>query len=160
MSGSARLATRALLLRAAAVAGLLALSLLVTSAGAASPPVSAQGEIDHLLAYVEFSGCEFMRNGIWYSATEAGAHLREKLSIQNKARPVLTAEEFIDRVATRSAFTNIPYEQRCAGTTAGDVRTWLIAALLRYRQCRLTGDTCAPSIPQAAAPARPPPRAE
>ena len=134
--------------------------MLVTSAGAASPPVSAQGEIDHLLDYVGFSGCEFMRNGIWYSAAEARAHLREKLSTQNKARPVLTAEEFIERVATRSAFTNIPYKRRCADTTAGDVGTWLSAALLRYRQCRLTGDTCAPSTLQAAAPARPPPRAE
>ena len=41
-------------------------------------PAAESPEINHLLGLIENSGCEFFRNGTWYDAQRAAAHLRGK----------------------------------------------------------------------------------
>jgi hypothetical protein len=56
----------------------LTLALNILPAARAAPPAEAQIEINHLLGLIEQSGCEFFRNGTWYDAQRAQAHLRAK----------------------------------------------------------------------------------
>ena len=44
----------------------------------AAPPAQAQREIDRLITALGQSGCQFQRNGSWYDASAAQAHLRKK----------------------------------------------------------------------------------
>jgi hypothetical protein len=90
-------------------------------------------DVEHLLTFVATSGCEFYRNGTWYAATQAEAHLREKLAMVTSKNQVLTAEEFIEKVATKSAFTNIAYQIRCAGQKPIAVSDWLREELRHFR---------------------------
>ena len=91
-------------------------------------------EVEHLLTFVAASECEFYRNGTWYAATQAEAHLREKLAMVRSKSQVLTAEEFIEKVATRSAFTGIAYQIRCGGQQPIAVSDWLREELRHFRR--------------------------
>lgn len=101
---------------------------------AAAPPTTTQIEIEHLLTYVGASRCDFYRNGSWYTAMQAEAHLREKLGLLNAGNQIQSAEEFIDKVATASAFTKLPYQVRCGAAPAA-VNGWLLQELRRFRRC-------------------------
>ncbi|MBC7501880.1 MAG: DUF5329 family protein [Herminiimonas sp.] len=46
---------------------------------AAEPSMATKLEVEQLLANLVASGCNFERNGTWYSATEARAHIEKKL---------------------------------------------------------------------------------
>jgi hypothetical protein len=143
--------------RAVSTVGGLALGLLFAPAEGAAPPNPAQAEIEHLLTAVQASGCEFYRNGSWYDATRAQAHLRQKLQLLTAHDPMRSAEEFIEKVATKSAFTNQPYEVRCRDGAAVAVNGWLREELKRYRQCATAGTLCA-SRPARDAPVTASPR--
>jgi Family of unknown function (DUF5329) len=120
--------------RAIAFAWSLALGYMLSPAGSIAQTNLAQVEVEHLLTFVAVSNCEFYRNGTWYDANQAQAHLREKLSIVTPTNHVLTAEEFIEKVATKSAFTGIAYQIRCAGDKPVAVSEWLLGELRHYRQ--------------------------
>lgn len=51
---------------------------------AAAAPTQAQGEIKHLLAFVQASGCRFNRSGTWYSSQDARQHLQMKYEYLSK----------------------------------------------------------------------------
>jgi hypothetical protein len=106
--------------------------LLLSVAEAAAPP-AAQAEINYLLAEVAGSPCRFYRNGTWYDAARAVAHLREKYSNPFVAAHVASAEEFIDRVATRSSFTGIDYAIRCRSAAPIASARWFHERLVAYR---------------------------
>jgi len=74
------------------------------------------------------------RNGSWYDATQAQAHLRHKLEFLAANGQIRTAEEFIENIATKSALTNPPYEVRCGSGVAVSLNGWLRDELKRYRQ--------------------------
>lgn len=93
-----------------------------------------QVEIEHLLTYTGASRCEFYRNGTWHTAAQAQAHLREKLELLNARNQIQSAEDFIEKVATSSAFTKLPYQVRCSGAATA-VDGWLLHELQRYRRC-------------------------
>jgi len=59
-------------------------------------------EIEHLIEYVEQSGCSFIRNGSKADAHAAAASTHE---IPLRSRPVKTAEQFIQRIAGQSSIT-------------------------------------------------------
>ncbi len=120
--------------RAVTAACGLALGFMLVPAGFAAVPSATQTEIEHLLTAVGNSGCEFHRNGSWYDAAQAEAHLRHKLELLAANDQIRTAEEFIEKVATKSALTNRPYEVRCPGGVAVSVNGWLLDELRRYRQ--------------------------
>jgi hypothetical protein len=74
-------------------------------------PLSEEDKIHYLYECVENSGYRFMRNGIVYSGPDAMRWLRWKRTHpQYKHSPVLTANDFIERVADESKATGRPYE--------------------------------------------------
>ncbi len=118
-----------------AIATLLAgalLALLATSAAAAPPP-QAQREIEQLIDALGRSGCDFQRNGSWYPATEAQAHLRRKYDYLRKRDLVATAEQFIERAGTQSSMSGKAYAVRCPGQGTVPSAKWLGAKLSQFR---------------------------
>jgi hypothetical protein len=108
-----------------------------TPAGSATAapgtPATLTLEVDALLAAVEHSGCEFNRNGSWYGAQGAQAHLRDKfIYLHDK---IHSAEDFIELAATRSAMSGTPYAMRCAGQNTS-THQWLIERLAALRAAR------------------------
>jgi hypothetical protein len=126
---------------------LLMLSMLVLPAARASPPPAAQVEIDYLLAHVGASGCEFYRNGSWYDGPRAQAHLRAKYDYLALRNLVRSAEDFIDKAATKSSLSGQPYQIRCAGYAAVASNQWLRDALARYRVQTGSPPTSGPTHP-------------
>lgn len=99
----------------------------------AGPPATAQSEINYLLRLVETSGCEFYRNGSWFDASKAEAHLREKYQFLVRADRIHSAEEFIEQAATKSSLSGEPYQVRCGGGEPMTTNQWLHAALAAFR---------------------------
>ena len=110
---------------------LLFLSLYIPLDAAAGPPPFTQQEIDHLLGYVENSGCEFYRNGTWYDSQKAVAHLRTKYGFLRPS--VNRAEDFIEKAASRSSLSGQPYQVRCGPGVPVPGAQWLGDELIRFR---------------------------
>ena len=53
---------------------------------AAQTPLETRAEIDVLLKKLQISGCQFNRNGTWYTSAEAQSHLSQKTRIFRKKR--------------------------------------------------------------------------
>jgi Family of unknown function (DUF5329) len=115
----------------------VALALLGSTLGLhAALPTEPQAEIAYLLGFVEASGCDFYRNGTRYSAMQAGSHLRQKYAVLMSSGKPATTEAFIDKVATRSSLTGVPYEVTCTGAARVGTAAWLREELARYRTKR------------------------
>ena len=80
-----------------------------------------------LLRAIETSGCQMERNGGLNDAKAAAEHLRMKL--ERSGRPGMSADLFIDRVASGSTVSGQPYRVLCPGFPAVDSRVWLRARL-------------------------------
>jgi len=106
----------------------------IPPAARAAAPSAAQIEINHLLGLIEQSGCEFFRNGTWYDAQRAQAHLRAKYEILAADGQIKTAEDFIEKAASNSSMSGRPYQIRCAGAAAMTTNQWFSAALTRLRR--------------------------
>jgi hypothetical protein len=98
-----------------------------------APPPAAQAEVEYLLNYIAKSDCEFLRNGSWYDAKRAEAHLRYKYERLVSSDQIRTAEDFIDRAATQSSLSGQPYQVRCTGKDATSTNEWLRDALVKHR---------------------------
>jgi hypothetical protein len=103
------------------------------------PSVTAQQEINALLANIELSGCEFYRNGSWYNSKMARAHLRDKYNYLVRRDLINAAEDFIEKAATESSMTGKPYQVTCSGREAVPSGHWLRDELARYRELQLKG---------------------
>jgi Family of unknown function (DUF5329) len=112
----------------------LAAVLLSFAIAQAAPPPSSQVEIDNLLSTVAMSNCEFNRNGSWYDARSAAAHLKSKYHYLLARDLVQNAEDFIEKAATASSLSGRPYAIRCKGNEAVPTRQWLLSLLSRYRE--------------------------
>ena len=117
---------------------LLCVTLLTAGASswAAAPSTAAQTEIEHLLAFVANSGCQFNRNGTWYPAREASTHLAKKERYLEDRGQIASPEDFIAKAATKSSMTGKPYTVRCGSEPAIASDEWLMAELRRFRQGR------------------------
>lgn len=104
----------------------------VTSA--ASLPEPARAEIQSLLAALQSSGCEFKRNGTWYSGADARSHLQRKLDYLADRNAIATAEQFIQLGATESSSSGKPYLVRCGNAPETESRIWLNAKLSEIRK--------------------------
>ena len=120
------------LARSPLLALILALTLLPAVHAAPSPV--AEIEINHLLGLIEQSGCEFFRNGTWYDAQRAQAHLRAKYDALAASNQIKTAEDFIEKAASHSSISGRPYQIKCGSGTAMSTGQWFSEALARYRQ--------------------------
>jgi len=107
----------------------------------AATPLAAQAEINYLLEFVETSGCEFYRNGSWYDSNAARDHLRTKYEAYASFSKINSAEEFIDKAATKSSITGEGYEARCNGGELVPSKKWLTDALMRHRADEAAAET-------------------
>lgn len=112
--------------------GLVAALSLLSAVGAA-PPAAAPAEIAYLLGFVGKSGCEFYRNGGWYDSKTAEDHLRYKYQWLVQRGEISTAEDFIEKVATKSSLSGQPYKLRCSGGPVMTANDWMRIVLGRYR---------------------------
>ena len=122
----------------------LIVALIMLPAARAAPPEAVQTEINHLLGLIEQSGCEFLRNGTWYDAQRAQAHLRAKYDMLTASGQIKTAEDFIDKAGSKSSLSGIPYQMRCGAGTATTTKQWFDAALMRYRNHISRSVPCVP----------------
>ena len=100
----------------------------------AAVPADARIEIVELLRRIGTSGCEFRRNGFGYDSRRAAQHLQFKFDALAARDAIRSAEEFIDKAATRSSLTGLAYEVRCAGTAAVPSGQWLHEQLSQMRR--------------------------
>lgn len=125
------------------------ISLAMVAVSHAATPAGAELEIATLLADVAASGCQFYRNGSWYDAARAQAHLRLKYQALAARGQINSAEDFIARAATRSSFSGEAYRIRCPGNAAEPSDQWLREHLIRNRAKGAAGITrAAPFINQ------------
>ena len=111
----------------------LLVMLLVCGAAMAAPPTQAEREIEGLIAGLASSGCEFERNGTWYAAAEAEAHLRTKYEWLRKRGLADSAEQFIERGASESSISGENYRVRCPDKPVTESGIWFRALLTRQR---------------------------
>lgn len=112
---------------------ILSLLAFVAAPAQAAPPPQAEREIEQLIATLARSGCQFQRNGSWYDAAQAQAHLRKKYAYLRKRDLVASAEQFIERAASESSMSGRAYQIRCGTAAAVPSATWLRARLNEIR---------------------------
>jgi Family of unknown function (DUF5329) len=109
-------------------------SCLVAGAAAAAPlSPPARAEIDALLSKLEASGCDFNRNGTWYTGTEAKPHLLRKLRYLEDRGMVQSAEQFVELAASSSSISGQPYLVRCGNSAPVQSAKWLLSQLQAMR---------------------------
>ena len=94
---------------------------------------SSRNELNALLNKLVASGCEFNRNGSWYTGAEARGHLQRKLEYLEDKKAVQSTEQFIDLAASTSSYTGRAYLVRCGSGTAVESRKWLMTELNAVR---------------------------
>ena len=97
---------------------------------AAAADETMDREVQHLLQFVETSGCTFVRNGKDHDAADAADHLRLKYGRGGKY--VNNADQFIERLASESSWTGKTYTVTCEGQTRPSGE-WLQEELEAYR---------------------------
>lgn len=118
------------------VAMLLAL---VAWLGPALPAVAAaadpaDGEIRALIAALADSPCRFQRNGSWYDAPRAAAHLQRKYDYLRRRGQAGDAQQFIERAASTSSVSGRPYRVACPGQPERDAGPWFDDQLRMLRR--------------------------
>jgi hypothetical protein len=105
-------------------------------AAAAATPLSpvARSEIDGLMARLETAGCEFNRNGKWYTGAEAKSHLLRKLQYLEERGAVQSTEQFIEFAATSSSMSGQPYLVKCDNGAPVASGAWLRTQLQAMRK--------------------------
>lgn len=105
----------------------------VASAALAAPTAQAEREIEALIDGLGRSGCRFERNGSWYDAATARAHLKKKYDYLRKRGLADTAELFIERAASRSSMSGKAYRVSCAGEATTESAVWFQRSLRKLR---------------------------
>jgi hypothetical protein len=106
--------------------------LLVSSAMASPTDDAYLHTIDHLLKYVEKSGCVFIRNGKEYNSEEAAKHIKTKYD--SLLFDIKTPEEFIELAASKSMLSGQLYWVQCADHSPIPSADWLTKELFKYRK--------------------------
>lgn len=107
-----------------------------TMASAAPTAAPVRAEIDALLGKLQSSGCQFNRNGSWYSGAEAKSHLLRKLEYFEDKGTVKNAEQFIELAASKSSSSGKAYQVKCSGESAVDSKHWLTNELAALRKAK------------------------
>lgn len=101
---------------------------------AAPLPAHVSKEIAQLFSYLENSGCQLQRNGTWYEAKDAAAHLNKKYQYLLDKNLIASSEAFIQKAATVSSMSGIAYQVKCPNAATLESSAWFRAELSRYRQ--------------------------
>lgn len=97
-------------------------------------------EIEQLLARLGASGCRFQRNGSWYTAQEARAHLENKYRYLLDKQLIGSAGDFVLLGATKSSMSGKPYLVQCSGQESIPSATWMAAQRLEmYESVKYRG---------------------
>lgn len=115
------------------LAALALTSLCAALAFAAPLPRAAHAEVLTLLGRLEASGCQFNRNGSWYSGTDAKAHLTRKLDHLEGQGMVQSTEQFIELGASTSSSSGKDYQVKCGAAEPSPSAIWLRAQLKQMR---------------------------
>ena len=116
----------------------LALTLFSLTGAATQAPPIARAEIDGLFKKLVASGCQFNRNGSWYSGAEAQSHLTKKLEYFENKDMIKTAEDFITHAASNSSSSGKAYQVKCGTTRAVESKLWMSDQLKVLRTSKLT----------------------
>ena len=111
----------------------LLLSAICTAPHAAEVSPSVEREIAKVLEILGTSDCRFYRNGSWYSASDAQAHLTRKYEYLRKKKVFGSAEDFILDGGTKSSSSGEEYQVQCGHEKSVPSSAWLSAALHRLR---------------------------
>jgi Family of unknown function (DUF5329) len=109
------------------------LAVCASLAHAGSLPATAKAEIEAVLTALKSSGCQFNRNGTWYSGADAQTHLTKKLVYLEDKNLIKSAEEFIELGASTSSASGKPYQVRCGAVPAVDSKLWIQSQLKSLR---------------------------
>jgi len=116
--------------RAALLTLLLGASALLAQA---APSASEEKLIDTLILRVsKMDAMIFLRNGNEYNAADAAKHMQAKYDYFKKE--LVTAEDFIDRCASRSEMTGQAYKVKLANGAVRDANEFLNSELRALRQ--------------------------
>jgi len=96
-------------------------------------PAPAHAEVLSLLGRLEASGCQFNRNGSWYSGAEAKNHLVRKLDYLEGKGLVHSTEQFIELGASTSSSSGKDYQVKCGTAEAQPSARWLRRQLEQVR---------------------------
>jgi len=117
-------------LRAALLTLLLGTSALLAQA---TPSAAEEQMIDTLIQRVsKMTAMVFLRNGNEYTAADAAKHMQAKYDYFKKE--LVTAEDFIDRCASRSEVTGQPYKVKLTDGAVRDANEFLNSELRALRQ--------------------------
>lgn len=97
---------------------------------------TSKQEIEHLFSFLENSGCQFNRNGSWYSASEAVAHIRKKYTYLVGKKMLTDTESFIEKAASESSLSGKAYLVKCEGRPEITSAIWFMQELEMYRAAR------------------------
>ncbi|HOY70189.1 MAG TPA: DUF5329 domain-containing protein [Methylotenera sp.] len=111
---------------------LAALALFAAFSANAEISPNAKQEIAHLFTHLKTSGCEFNRNGTWYNAEKAVAHLNQKYEYLLGKKLISTTEDFIVRAASESSMSHQAYLVKC-GDKETKSAVWFKEALTIFR---------------------------
>jgi uncharacterized protein DUF5329 len=114
----------------------VAVSIAISIAGPLQADAAARPDAREIAALMEAlgnSGCRFWRNGRWYHGDEAREHLQRKYDRARKLGLSGSAEDFIERAASRSSLSGKPYRVRCPGQPEVDSQQWFRGVLRRIR---------------------------
>ena len=114
---------------------LIVLTLSVLCMPFAQATNNTEQEIQHLFEFISQSNCIFIRNNTEYLAKEARDHMQTKYDFAK--RWVGSAEQFIDRIATKSSISGNRYQIRCQGKLLYTDK-WLKQELARYRASQIS----------------------
>ena len=101
---------------------------------ASEKPQTTKAEIEHLFQYLEESGCQFNRNGVWYTPIEAVDHIKTKYEYLLGKDMISTTESFIEKAATKSSMSGEQYQVKCENQAAVPSSTWFAKELKKYRE--------------------------
>lgn len=87
-------------------------------------------EINYLLSVLTTDDCSFVSNDISYSGREFEQHLRSKLRLNDDL--IASADDYIEKIATRSAVSGQPYVAVCDGKLR-ITKEWFGELLEAYR---------------------------
>ncbi len=103
---------------------------------ATQTPSTTRTEIQVLLKRLQDSGCQFNRNGSWYSGAEAQTHLSKKLDYLERKNMLKSTEDFIKLGASTSSYSGKAYLVKCGNTHAVESKIWLSEQLKLIRELK------------------------
>ena len=116
------------------VVGLVVAAVLCPAIVFGDVTAAQRAEVQHLLAFIERSGCIIDRNGIRHASREARPHIEKKYDyFRDRIR---STEDFIALAASRSTVSGTDYRVECPGQPLRRTEEWLLEELARYRAAR------------------------